>query len=174
MAGVIYNNIPEFKPLDIITADILNDYFRNNIDFLRDENYTYIVLTEDILATTSLVALSESEFTIETSGGGIEIEVNVNVNNSSASSRIITFDFLLDGTLYVSSGTGTPLDNGVYYSGVLANFPIMACFKVYIPPLDPGVHTLRLAMKANAASALTLTGSTTLATITAREVGINP
>jgi len=142
------------QPLD---EDTLNEQLRNNQLFLKQGHLSIRtnMPSGDYTTTSSSFALVNSSvvasLTIETPAN-MYVSLHVPYEHSVATAAIY-FD-LFDGAVYLSSGTGTPLAEGLgLCRAVVANRGRIFSRMLHIGLKDPGTYSWKLYWATSAATA---------------------
>lgn len=133
--------------LDQITATRLNSELRDQLSFLKTPPRSVVTIrnaTNITTASTSVTQVDDAQFTLQltTFGGDVRVWFLGQILNASAS--VARLDVLMDGTTYLSSGTGTPLTSGMLQMTIAAGFGNNGAFTFLVQNLPAGTHDFKL------------------------------
>lgn len=116
-----------------------------------EENITHLYERNRVVKTNRNVGDTNQTFpfatqTITTKGGDLLVSVSANCYTTVVEIMSFDIEVMLDGggSVWASTGTSTPSTYGVYQAFFAANSLIPVTFKVLIPNIPAGTHTIRL------------------------------
>ena len=151
---------------DLVTADMLNEQIRDNLNTLKSppsDNYELNEGSDYTTAQTSFVAVDATNLTLTlvTGGGDVMVHFHGNVEHGTPSS--INFEVYVDGVALAGN-------DGVIRArptATAAGGTVCVAFTRLITGLAAGTHTFALYWKTGAGTATLLAGA---GTATARDV----
>jgi hypothetical protein len=144
--------------LEQITATYLNEQVRDNLDYLFNRPRSIIDIANGSninVTSTTFAAVDDNQFTVELETAGGDVELNLRLQVSVPANAVVAIDFLIDNTNYVSSGTSTPLTNGISTvpqttAAVVGTTNVRAV----VQGLSAGVHNFKLRMRTSTGTAV--------------------
>lgn len=142
-----------------INVSKLNTELSGNMNYLYNRPATYVTIKGDgtnlTNALTTFSALDDAQFTLNltTTSGRVEFILNAMVSRSAAG--ILEWDVLIDDSTYASSGTATPVTNGLGGLQVTTTVDQLNG-RFRIDGLTPGLHTFKLRVRNSAAGTATV------------------
>lgn len=140
---------------DIVSAANANIQIRDNLLYLKKKPRHVIDLkglaTIAVVQSTTFAAVDDSQLTLTITTSEANEDVWLSVQgalNVNASAVFLYFDWLMDTTTWVSSGTNTGLTSGAALMYILSTgvvYPVSIRIKVTVP--TAGVHTFKLRTK---------------------------
>lgn len=141
-----------YKYKQVMSAALSNEQLRDNLEYLKMKPRTYAPLalvTNDVLAaTTTYQAVNDLNWavSIATSEANEEVFVYFQclISLSAGTPQALLLDVLVDNTNYLSSGTPTPITNGVGFFLFATTSATSWGFRkrLIIPTI--GTHTFKL------------------------------
>ena len=170
MADYTWTDPKIFAETNNVNSVVLNRYLSENMRYLFKRPRDIVTLRDVGIYTTtstSFVAIDTDalrlNITLQTQAD-LNFWVNTAMSNTN-SGATWTLDILMDGTTYLSSGTGTPLNRGLALSNAGgANYNDMVGLNYIEEDVSAGLHFFDLYWKVNS-------GTGTLDTTSATQFG---
>ena len=140
-----------WQPKEALTAQRFNQEIHDKIDALNHrpgDSITIPILGGDEATTsTTFVAIDDALFkrTVTTQGGDLILLATLPRVATSDDLVEVYFDIYVDGSYYLSSGSGTPRDTGLTANAMsLSTLSAMVQIHTLIPISSVGIHTVSL------------------------------
>ena len=145
---------------ELVTASKLNTHVRDNLTYLYDRPKHIITINTNNQVTgftsTTFAAINDGLLTLTLTTTGRPVELNAAFHISSTGNSFF-FDWLIDDTIWASSGTTTALTGGVWR--VNTGDTMVNSTTVY-SGLAAGTHTFRPRIRVSASSWTIMTNAT--------------
>jgi hypothetical protein len=159
---------------DPLSSSYLNVYVRDNVDYLFNRNRHIVNLKNvtaiAVSATTSWSAIDDAQLSLEitTYGGDVELDFCATVRTGTGGQ--LNFDFIKDGTTYLSSNTGTPLAGGSYYMDLnTTSEDRIINVKLIVTGLSAGTYTFKPRVSFSTSATVTFMASASTLLCMAKE-----
>lgn len=128
----------------ILSASLLNQQIRDNMNYLKTRPKHIIGLgsTDQTGITTAWVKVTGSDLAIAVDGTAtLMFDIRMRCRSTTASARAFVDIWDVDNSVYLSSGTFTPLTSGLYTKALeTANIGDTVAFSHLVENISAGTH----------------------------------